>query len=157
MSINYLLLSLLAFLSAISLHSVAATSSTAYPSIPGVDPDSYYLAGGDGDGVLFPPRREVYEEGGIFDISHKYVAKLPVWESKEGLGHFLWLESSMKNGSIANLSAMKLGVHTGTHVDAPGHFYDNYFDAGFDVDSLDLALLNGSEWSSWVFTPHNTK
>ncbi|KHN42375.1 Kynurenine formamidase [Glycine soja] len=50
---------------------------------------------------------------------------------------------SMKNGSRANNSNMKLGVHTGTHVDAPGHFYDNYYDAGFDVDSLDLTLLNG--------------
>ncbi|KAG4392419.1 hypothetical protein GLYMA_04G140300v4 [Glycine max] len=49
----------------------------------------------------------------------------------------------MKNGSRANNSNMKLGVHTGTHVDAPDHFYDNYYDASFDVDSLDLTLLNG--------------
>ncbi|TKY50962.1 putative cyclase [Spatholobus suberectus] len=70
---------------------------------------------------------------------------MPVWDSTEGLGkHFLWLEKCMKNGSRANNSAMKLGVHTGTHVDAPGHFFDNYFDAGFDVDSLDLTLLNVS-------------
>ena len=70
---------------------------------------------------------------------------MPVWDSTEGLKHhFLWLEKSMKNGSRANNSNMKLGVHTGTHVDAPGHFYDNYYDAGFDVDSLDLTLLNGN-------------
>jgi kynurenine formamidase len=49
----------------------------------------------------------------------------------------------MKNGSIANNSEMKLPTHTGTHVDAPGHVFDHYFDAGFDVDSLDLHILNG--------------
>ncbi|CAA7019930.1 unnamed protein product [Microthlaspi erraticum] len=38
---------------------------------------------------------------------------------------------------------MKLSVHTGTHVDAPGHFIDSYFDAGLDVDNLDLNVLNG--------------
>ncbi|TKY50961.1 Kynurenine formamidase [Spatholobus suberectus] len=137
-------LSLFAFLCAISAHSVAVTAnSVAYPSIPSVDTDECSLRGG-GDGVLVPPRREVYEEGRIFDISHRYNPEMPVWDSTEGLGkHFLWLEKSMKNGSRANNSVMKLGVHTGTHVDAPGHFFDNYFDAGFDVDSLDLTLLNG--------------
>ena len=93
---------------------------------------------------LIPPRREVYDNGHIYDITHKYVPSMPVWESKDGLGkHFLWLEQSMKNGSLANSSVMRLGVHTGTHVDAPSHFFDNYLDAGFDVDSLDLQVLNG--------------
>lgn len=50
----------------------------------------------------------------------------------------------MKNGSLANNSEMKLPTHTGTHVDAPGHVFDHYFDAGFDVDTLDLDVLNGS-------------
>jgi hypothetical protein len=31
-----------------------------------------------------------------------------------------------------------------THVDAPGHYHDHYFDAGFDVDTLDLEVLNGN-------------
>jgi len=39
---------------------------------------------------------------------------------------------------------MKLSVHTGTHVDAPGHVLDHYYDAGFDVDTLDLEVLNGN-------------
>ncbi|KAK7343473.1 hypothetical protein VNO77_12243 [Canavalia gladiata] len=134
-------LSLFAFLCAFSVHSIAV-STVAYPSIPGLDNDDCSLAGGDT--VLVPPRREVYDSGRIFDISHRYTPELPVWDSKEGLGNFfLWLQESMKNGSRANNSAMKLGAHTGTHVDAPGHFYENYFDAGFDVDSLDLTVLNG--------------
>ncbi|GAB4852901.1 Cyclase-like protein 1 [Ancistrocladus abbreviatus] len=49
----------------------------------------------------------------------------------------------MKNSSFANISEMKMSSHTGTHVDAPGHFYDHYFDAGFDLDTLDLDVLNG--------------
>ncbi|KAG5154391.1 hypothetical protein JHK82_012360 [Glycine max] len=96
-----------------------------------------------GDGVLVPPWREVYEERRIFDITHRYVPEMLVWDSTEGLGHhFLWLEKSMKNGSRANNSNMKVGVHTDTHVDALGHIYNNYYDVDFVVDSLDLTLLN---------------
>ncbi|KAJ1402902.1 hypothetical protein SESBI_27739 [Sesbania bispinosa] len=96
-----------------------------------------------GDDNLVPPRREVYDNGRIFDISHRYHPDMPEWESNDGIGQFLWLPKSMKNGSLANNSEMKLPTHTGTHVDAPGHVYDHYFDAGFDVDSLDLHILNG--------------
>ncbi|KAK9165823.1 hypothetical protein Scep_001014 [Stephania cephalantha] len=65
------------------------------------------------------------------------------WERKvEGLGPYLRLQSSMKTGSIAYSSEIKLPTHTGTHVDAPGHMIDRYFDAGIDVDTLDLDVLN---------------
>uniref|UniRef100_A0A5B7AZE1 Arylformamidase n=1 Tax=Davidia involucrata TaxID=16924 RepID=A0A5B7AZE1_DAVIN len=92
---------------------------------------------------LIPVRREVYDDGRIFDISHRYNPYMPSWGSEDGLGQFLWLPASMKNGSLANNSEMKLPTHTGTHVDAPGHVFDHYFDAGFDVDTLDLKVLNG--------------
>ncbi|PON88122.1 Kynurenine formamidase [Trema orientale] len=98
---------------------------------------------GRGDGALIPNRREVYGDGRIFDISHRYTPDMPFWSSPDGLGEFLWLPRSMKNGSLANKSEMKLPTHTGTHVDAPGHVFDHYFDAGFDVDTLDLETLNG--------------
>ncbi|KAM7482474.1 hypothetical protein LguiB_007057 [Lonicera macranthoides] len=94
---------------------------------------------------LVPVRREVYDNGRIFDISHQYHPNMPSWDSEDGLGQFLWLPASMKNGSLANNSEMKLPTHTGTHVDAPGHVFDHYFDAGFDVDTLDL---------EWVSRPH---
>lgn len=42
------------------------------------------------------------------------------------------------NNSIANMSETKLSMHAGTHVDAPDHMFDHYF----DVDSLDLEVLN---------------
>ncbi|CAJ1977406.1 unnamed protein product [Sphenostylis stenocarpa] len=96
-----------------------------------------------GDDSLVPPRREVYGNGRIFDISHRYHPDMPEYGSDKGIGQFLWLPKSMKNGSIANNSEMKLPTHTGTHVDSPGHFYDHYLDAGFDIDTLDLDVLNG--------------
>ncbi|MED6144605.1 Cyclase-like protein 2 [Stylosanthes scabra] len=88
--------------------------------------------------------REAYDDDvRILDISHRYHPDMPEWESDGGIGQFLWQLSRIKNGSMANSSLMKLPTHTGTHVDAPGHFYDHYFDAAFDVDSLDLHVLNG--------------
>ncbi|XP_052193638.1 cyclase-like protein 2 isoform X1 [Diospyros lotus] len=115
----------------------ASASDAAYPSSYGGD----CKASGGED--LVPLRREVYEEGRIFDISHRYTPAMPAWGSDAGVGQFLWLPKSMKNGSLANNSEMKLPTHTGTHVDAPGHVFDHYFDAGFDVDTLDLGVLNG--------------
>ncbi|RZC86154.1 hypothetical protein C5167_026825 [Papaver somniferum] len=81
--------------------------------------------------------------GRILDISHTYRTTMPFWGSTEGLSQFLWLPPSIKNGSLANNSEIKFPTHTGTHVDAPGHIFDHYFDAGFDVDTLDLEVLNG--------------
>ncbi|XP_010547993.1 PREDICTED: uncharacterized protein LOC104819562 isoform X1 [Tarenaya hassleriana] len=116
----------LLFLFFVGLSLLDAAANEAYPS----------------DG-LKPIRREVYDGGMIFDISHRYTPEMPEFESSEGLGQFLRLAASMKNGSIANNSQMKFSVHTGTHVDAPGHFFDHYYDAGFDADSLNLETLNG--------------
>ncbi|XP_075494452.1 cyclase-like protein 2 [Primulina tabacum] len=93
--------------------------------------------------ILVPIRREVYGGGRIIDISHRYHPDMPSWESPDGVGQYLWLPKSMKNGSLANNSEMKLPSHIGTHVDTPGHVFDHYFDAGFDVDTLDLDVLNG--------------
>nr|TKW32105.1 hypothetical protein SEVIR_2G148200v2 [Setaria viridis] len=91
-----------------------------------------------------PERREEFDGGRIVDISHYYREDMPAWESAEGTGGFLRLARSMRNGSdIANFSELRLTAHSGTHVDAPGHVFEHYYDAGFDVDTLDLAVLNG--------------
>jgi arylformamidase len=47
---------------------------------------------------------------------------------------------SMPDGDSANVSRLDLGVHTGTHVDAPVHFLEG--EAG--VDELSLGVLNGT-------------
>ncbi|KAL4319563.1 hypothetical protein GQ457_18G016280 [Hibiscus cannabinus] len=79
----------------------------------------------------------------IFDITHKITSQLPTFNSTNGLGHFIWLVSSIRNGSLDNASEFKLGTHTGTHVDAPGHFFQKYYEEGFDVTTLSLQTLNG--------------
>jgi arylformamidase len=45
---------------------------------------------------------------------------------------------SIADGGQANISKLDLGVHTGTHVDAPRHFIDGA--AGVDELSLDLLI-----------------
>ncbi|XP_023759718.1 cyclase-like protein 2 isoform X2 [Lactuca sativa] len=92
---------------------------------------------------LIPPRREVYGSGRIYDITHRVTSGTLSGVSDEGIGEYLTLFQSMKNGSDYNFSIIKLPAHSGTHVDAPGHFYENYYQAGFDIDSLDLEVLNG--------------
>ena len=110
-----------------------ATSDSAYPTISDCGMEE-----------LVPVRREVYGNGRIFDISHRFREDMPYWDSVDGLGQFLRLRHSIKNGSLTNVSELRyFSVHSGTHVDAPGHVFDHYFDAGFDVDTLDLELLNG--------------
>ena len=93
--------------------------------------------------TALPERREAHGGGRILDITHYYREDMPSWGSDDGVGQFLWLPASMRNGSLANNSEMRMPTHTGTHVDAPGHVFQHYFDAGFDVDTLDLAVLNG--------------
>ena len=74
-----------------------------------------------------------------FKISHRFAPDMPSWESDEGIGEFLSLQKSMKNGSVANFSEMKLPIHTGTHVDAPGHAFDHYF----EMNNCLLKNING--------------
>ncbi|GFS40063.1 cyclase family protein [Actinidia rufa] len=54
--------------------------------------------------------------------SHRFTPETPCGGS-EGVGQFVSLYLSMKNGSDYNFSIMKLPVHDGTHVDAPGHMF----------------------------------
>ncbi|PHU20410.1 hypothetical protein BC332_11561 [Capsicum chinense] len=118
---SLLLLSLLALVSLASAHGTVST----YDLQKIKEEESYY-------------RRKK-----VIDISHKYVPDLPSYASKKGLGDFLNLVGSIKNGSLVNLSTFKLSTHSGTHADAPGHFIDKLFDMGCDADSLDLRTLNG--------------
>uniref|UniRef100_A0A0E0ATW1 Cyclase n=1 Tax=Oryza glumipatula TaxID=40148 RepID=A0A0E0ATW1_9ORYZ len=127
---------LLLLLLLLPLH--AAATPSAHPAYPNEPPSCAAAAA-----VPVPERREAHGGGRILDITHYYREDMPSWESDGGVGQFLWLPASMRNGSRANNSEMRLPTHTGTHVDAPGHVFQHYFDAGFDVDSLDLEVLNG--------------
>lgn len=108
--------------------------------------------------VPVPERREEFDGGRILDISHYYREDMPAFESAEGTPGFLRLARSMRNGSdIANFSELRLTAHSGTHVDAPGHVFEHYYDAGFDVDTLDLALLNGTPRVHFLFFDSKNK
>jgi arylformamidase len=48
------------------------------------------------------------------------------------------LVQSLADGAIANVSKLELSVHTGTHVDAPVHFFDGT--AGIDALPLDALV-----------------
>ncbi len=74
---------------------------------------------------------------GIYDVS------LPVVDA--GLTYpgnppiHIELQQSIAKGAGANVSALSFGSHTGTHVDAPKHFFDD----GAGVDTLPLDVLMG--------------
>lgn len=83
-----------------------------------------------------------YGGGRIVDITHAYRPDLPA-PGRDSLGPVTQLAESMANGSISNVSELRMLVHSGTHVDAPGHMVQEHFEAGLGVDKLDLDVLNG--------------
>ena len=61
----------------------------------------------------------------------------PVWRNAPPVS--VTQTSQISKGDTATLSHLSLGVHSGTHVDAPAHFIPG----GIHVDSFDLNLLIG--------------
>ena len=59
----------------------------------------------------------------IYDISVPIAPGVtPVYEGDPGIEVGSW--HSIARGDAANVSVLKLGAHTGTHVDAPAHFIE---------------------------------
>ena len=73
----------------------------------------------------------------IYDISMTIQKDMPVWPGD----HDVIIERSMnmEKGDSNNLSVMHMGVHTGTHVDAPNHFLID----GSRMDDMPLDVLIG--------------
>ena len=74
----------------------------------------------------------------IFDVSVPISPQIPVWPGDPPVQ--IERVESINKGDPANLTRLSLGVHTGTHVDAPYHF----FEKGRKVDQLPLNTLIGS-------------
>jgi arylformamidase len=72
-----------------------------------------------------------------YDISLTISPSLPTWPGDPSV--ILERVEKIEDGSDANVSRIDIGVHTGTHVDAPYHFIRN----GKTVDNLNLNLLTG--------------
>ncbi len=73
----------------------------------------------------------------IFDVTRPISTGMTVWPGDEGV--VLERTASISEGSIVNVSRVQMGVHTGTHVDAPLHFIDG----GKSIDQLDTHLFTG--------------
>lgn len=74
----------------------------------------------------------------IYDISLTITPDLPVWPGDPAV--VLKSMSSIAAGDDANVTGMQMGVHTGTHVDAPYHFLD---DDPRTVEQMSLKTLTG--------------
>jgi arylformamidase len=73
----------------------------------------------------------------IFDVTRTLQAGMATWPGEPGPE--LTLIKQMSAGQVADVSHLSLGVHTGTHVDAPRHFITG----GAGVESLPLSALIG--------------
>jgi arylformamidase len=73
----------------------------------------------------------------IFDISVPISEEIPVWPGDPRVT--LRQLSSIKAGDHANVSQIRMSVHTGTHIDAPKHFIDS----GNTIDQIPLEKLTG--------------
>lgn len=73
----------------------------------------------------------------IIDISLTTSSKMVTWPGDPGVT----LEQVKKivDGANSNVSMLEMGVHTGTHVDAPIHFLSN----GTGIDRIPLDILIG--------------
>lgn len=72
-----------------------------------------------------------------FDVSVPIGSQTPVYEGDPPVD--ISLKMSLAKGDFANVSQICLGVHTGTHVDAPNHFIEGTR----KVDELDIDTLIG--------------
>ena len=73
----------------------------------------------------------------IYDVSLGITPTMPVWPGNPGVE--LVRVNDMNAGANSNVSRLALGVHTGTHVDAPAHF----FNGAAGVETLPLSVLLG--------------
>ena len=73
----------------------------------------------------------------ILDVSIPIRTRMPIYPADAGVA--LRRIDAIADGAVANVSAVDLGAHTGTHVDAPDHFLDG---AG-GVDTVALEPLIG--------------
>ncbi len=58
----------------------------------------------------------------IYDITVPISAETPIYKGDPGVEFTSF--KAISRGNSANVSQISLGVHTGTHVDAPNHFID---------------------------------
>jgi arylformamidase len=73
----------------------------------------------------------------MHDVSLLISEDLPIWPGDPGIS--MTLASSLNHGDDANVTRLEMGVHTGTHIDAPIHFEAE----GKSIDELSMDTLIG--------------
>ncbi len=73
----------------------------------------------------------------IYDVSVLISEDMPIWPNDPGIS--MDLTHSIARGDDANVTRLNMGVHTGTHIDAPFHFESNET----TIDQLSLDVLMG--------------
>lgn len=73
----------------------------------------------------------------IYDISLPISPSLPLWPGDPCVQ--LRQVSAISSGATANVSWIGMGVHTGTHIDAPKHFIDS----GLTIEQIPLEKMIG--------------
>ena len=73
----------------------------------------------------------------IHDVTLTIRTEMPVWPGDPKVE--LFREKKIEDGANANVSLLRLSVHTGTHVDAPYHFLPG----GITIEQLPLDVLVG--------------
>jgi len=73
----------------------------------------------------------------LYDVSVLFSDELPVWPGDPGIS--MKRTSSLDRGDNANVTQINMGVHTGTHIDAPFHFEPD----GKTIDQLPIETLIG--------------
>jgi arylformamidase len=76
----------------------------------------------------------------LTDISVPIRERMPIYDRNPGVR--LERALSIPRGDTANVSRLELGVHTGTHLDAPLHF----FEGGADAAAIPLEPLVGEAY-----------
>ncbi|MQC26068.1 MAG: cyclase family protein [Chloroflexi bacterium] len=72
-----------------------------------------------------------------YDVTLTISPEMPVWPGDPSVD--IHRVAKIEDGQHANVSHIQMGVHTGTHVDAPYHFLKN----GETVENLPLKILVG--------------
>jgi arylformamidase len=80
----------------------------------------------------------------MFDISLPLNSHLPIWPGSIGVK--VRQKKFIKSGDPANVSELECDLHSGTHVDAPRHFFDN----GNTVDELSLDAMVGPAYVAFL-------
>jgi len=73
----------------------------------------------------------------IYDVSVPLSSATPTFPGDPGIEIKEWKD--LANGDPANVSVMRFGLHSGTHVDSPAHFIEG----GAKVEALPLQTLIG--------------